>query len=240
MDPVQEAIVFKEIENAIRETPSSATWKGVTKLDLTDPRSLAWRRYKERLAGATAEQWVTKNYDGELNVQEVGAESLIWKDLTNQILRKFNSLFPDVKAIDLNDKKCSSVTVTEIMNAFIRAIDNNELLENSIFIDVMCDPIVKKLSEKIGDVGKCCSSELLRCKSKTEALSEICGKRTDLGGNESIWWKQKRIEHVCDYNVVGSLVCVQHLWKLWCENGGRCLYWYYTSFNTGTSYRKRW
>lgn len=55
------------------------------------------------------------------------------------------------------------------------------MINNCILIDLNCDLIVEKFSKRVGDIGKCCVTEYLRSKSNTMYLSDICGKRTDLG-----------------------------------------------------------
>lgn len=166
-------------------------WDQVTQLNITDPRSLFWRRYKERLSGVPAEQWEIRDFNCDIlpNTHEICLESSIWKDYSSQILQTFNSV-TQLKAVNLNDEKCGSLTVNEVIDLYRRGIDDDVILKNSILIDVNCNPIVEKFSGKIGDVGKCCVTESLRSTSNTMALQDICGKRTDLGGTTD--WVMKR------------------------------------------------
>lgn len=183
MQSVEEAVVFAEIENALRETPSSETWKEVTQLPTTDRRSSFWRRYKERLSGIDAEQFTSSTtVDSHLNHVDVGWESLIWRDLTAEMLEVFNKLFPHIKATDLNDKNCDDVSMKEIISSYVNLFGSDTLTRRSVLIDVICDPLATEFSKRIGDVGICCGSETLRAKSKTTPLNYICGKRSDLVG----------------------------------------------------------
>lgn len=191
-DELDESIINEDIENALRESPSSAKWDGVEQLNIADPRSLSWQRYQERLSGVPAEELEIRDYNSDIvhNTKEMQLESSIWWDISSQILKTFNSLLTDTKAIDLNDKTCASMTTDEIINLYGRGIDDDILLKKSILIDIHCDPIVQKFSEKVGDVGKCCVDDFLRSKSNTMALQDICSKRTDLGGTTD--WVMRR------------------------------------------------
>ncbi len=182
MEVPPESIVYDEIEMALKDSPISSTWDGVKQLEPTDPRSFSWRRYQERISGADAEKWSTPNADNELNLHEVGSECIIWQELTKEMLQTFNKLFPHLVVSDLNDENCATFTVDEVMSSYIHSLDNDALFKNSVLIDVICDPIVKRLSEKIGDVGICCASDSLRSKSMTAPLNYLCGKRTDQSG----------------------------------------------------------
>lgn len=184
MEPVEKAIVYAEIESALSDKPSSEPWDEVVQLSITDPRASLWRRYKERLSGAEAELLKpSRTVDSELNEINVGSESLLWKEINVEILRTFNKLFPNINATNLNDKKCDAIGINEIINLYSRLpIHDDVLMENSVLVDVICDPIVKEFSKKIDEVGLCCSNEMLRAKSKTIPVNYLCGKRTDLVG----------------------------------------------------------
>lgn len=183
--------VYEEVENAIRETPSCAKWDRVMQLNINDSRSSFWRCYKERLNGAPTLQYQKRGYHSgtECNSKVVCLEDSVWKAISYQMLQTFNNIF-DVEAVDLNDKICASKKVDEIVRLYRLGIDDDVLLRNSILIDVNCHPLTAKLSEKIGEVGKCCVTDSLRSKSNTMALRDICGKRTDLGGTTD--WIMKR------------------------------------------------
>lgn len=192
MDPEQESIIYEEIENALRESPSSATWEGVTELNITDTRSSYWRHYKDRICGVPAQQWVTNkcNINLERTLRSDDLDILIWREINKEMVQTLNSLFSNIPAADLNDERYNSVKLDEIENLYRLGLGNDVLLRNSVFVDVICDPILKKFSEKVGDVGTCCTTDWLRSKSCTTALNYLCAKRTDLSGTTD--WVMKR------------------------------------------------
>lgn len=179
--------VAREINSALQDTGGDSP----TSVFL-DTSSCFWARYKQRRSGdAAIETTAGSNHrdeaksDGAMNF-----EQKIWVRTSKLIAEAING-FADWEVADLNDNRLAALSMHEITMSYgLNVAKDDLLLRNCIAIDLGCEVFAERCSAMVGEVGRCCVSDILRSRSFIEPIQDICSKRTDLGGTTD--WVMRR------------------------------------------------